>query len=64
MVADAEATALEELEALLEDDAYSFKNCNEAVKNINAFEVPSNIRFKSIGDWFTELANSFTSIFE
>lgn len=64
MVADAEATALEELEALLEDDAYSFKNCNEAVKNINAFEVPSNIRFKSIGDWFTELANSFTSILE
>ena len=64
MVADAESTALEELEALLDDDAYSFKNCNEAVKNINAFEIPSNIRFKSIGDWFTELANSFSSIFE
>ena len=64
MVADAESTALEELEALLDDETYRFKNCNEAVKNINAFELPSNIRFKSIGDWFNELANSFASIFE
>ena len=64
MVADVDSTALEELEAMLEDDTYTFKNCNEAVKNINAFEIPSNVKFKTLGDWFTEVSDSFTSLFE
>ena len=64
MVADLDSTALEELEAMLEDETYTFKNCNEAVKNINAFELPSNVKFKTLGDWFTELSDSFASLFE
>ena len=45
-----ETTAKEELDALLDDDAYTFKNCKSSVQSDSVFTLPSNINFVSMWD--------------
>lgn len=62
LVVDEDVTAIEELESILDDDEYSLKNCNWAVKNITVFETPTNIKFKSVGDRFTGISDFIDSL--